>query len=90
MIEKNLQNVLLFKNKCVSLARLLVVDICIILALKDWNKQIYKQIKNYSYEDECFKFITTVKKYNSNDPSLDDDYEFNFTFYLKTLGGVGA
>ncbi len=45
---------------------------------------------NLIYEDECFKFITTIKKYNSNDPSLDDGYEFNFTFYLKTLGGIGA
>lgn len=42
------------------------------------------------YEDECFMFIGSVKKYNSNDPSLDNDYEFNMTFYLKTLGGIGS
>lgn len=42
------------------------------------------------YEDECFMFVTTVKRSNSNDPELDDGYEFNFTFYLKTLGGLGA
>lgn len=41
------------------------------------------------YEDECFTFITNVKKSNSNDPGLDDSYEFTFTFYLKTLGGMG-
>lgn len=42
------------------------------------------------YEDECFMFTTTVKKYNSNDPDLDDSYEFNFSFYLKTLGSLGS
>lgn len=69
---------------------------------RDWSVSIYnrqdlsdsgKSLEhggNLIYEDECFKFITTVKKYNSNDPSLDNNYEFNFTFYLKTLGGVGA
>ncbi len=69
---------------------------------RDWSVSVYnrqdlsgsgKSLEhggNLIYEDECFKFITTVKKYNSNDPSLDNDYEFNFTFYLKTLGGVGA
>ncbi len=69
---------------------------------RDWSVSIYnrqdlsgsgKSLEhggNLIYEDECFKFITTMKKYNSNDPSLDNNYEFNFTFYLKTLGGVGA
>ena len=69
---------------------------------RDWSVSVYnrqdlsgsgKSLEhggNLIYEDECFKFITTVKKYNSNDPSLDNNYEFNFTFYLKTLGGVGA
>ena len=44
---------------------------------------------NLIYEDECFMFVTTVKRSNSNDPELDDGYEFKFTFYLKTLGGMG-
>lgn len=69
---------------------------------RDWSISVYNRQDladdggslehggNLIYEDECFKFITTIKKYNSNDPSLDNDYEFNFTFYLKTLGGVGA
>ncbi|MBQ8869931.1 MAG: LPS-assembly protein LptD [Alphaproteobacteria bacterium] len=69
---------------------------------RDWSISVYNRQDladnggslehggNLVYEDECFKFITTIKKYNSNDPSLDDDYEFNFTFYLKTLGGIGA
>ncbi len=69
---------------------------------RDWSISVYNRQDlaenggslehggNLIYEDECFKFITTIKKYNSNDPSLDNDYEFNFNFYLKTLGGVGA
>ena len=69
---------------------------------RDWSINVYNRQDladkggslehggNLIYEDECFKFITTIKKYNSNDPSLDDGYEFNFTFYLKTLGGIGA
>ena len=69
---------------------------------RDWSISIYNRQDlvddggslehggNLIYEDECFKFITTVKKYNSNDPSLDNNYEFNFSFYLKTLGGVGS
>ena len=44
---------------------------------------------SYSYEDECFMFVTTIKRSNSNDPELDDGYEFKFSFYLKTLGGLG-
>ena len=42
------------------------------------------------YEDECFKWVTTVKKYNSSNPSLDNDYEFGATFYLKTIGSFGS
>ncbi len=69
---------------------------------RDWSINVYNRQDladnggslehggNLIYEDECFKFITTIKKYNSNDPSLDNNYEFNFTFYLKTLGGIGA
>ncbi len=42
------------------------------------------------YEDECFKWETIVKKYNSSNPDLDNDYEFRTTFYLKTLGSFGS
>lgn len=42
------------------------------------------------YEDECLKLIGKISRYNSSDPSLDNGYEFGFTFYLKTLGGFGA
>ena len=69
---------------------------------RDWSIDIYNRQDlahhggslehggNIIYEDECFKFVTTVKKYNSNDPELDDSYEFKFSFYLKTLGGLGS
>ncbi len=68
---------------------------------RDWSIDIYNRQDledggrslehggNLIYEDECFMFVTNVKKYNSNDPDLDDSYEFKFTFYLKTLGGMG-
>lgn len=69
---------------------------------RDWSVRVYNRQDlaekggslehggSLIYEDECFMFVTAVKKYNSTDPSLDNNYEFNFTFYLKTLGGVGA
>lgn len=69
---------------------------------RDWSMSIYNRQDladkggslehggNLIYEDECFMFVTSVKKYDSTDPSLDNSYEFNFTFYLKTLGSVGA
>ncbi len=68
---------------------------------KDWSLSIYNRQDlaenggslehggNLIYEDECFMFITSVKKYDSNDPELDDGYEYTFSFYLKTLGGMG-
>ncbi len=69
---------------------------------RDWSLSIYNRQDlaenggslehggNLIYEDECFMFITAIKKYNSTDPNLDDNYEFNFTFYLKTIGGIGV
>jgi len=69
---------------------------------RDWSINVYNRQDllhgggslehggNLIYEDECFMFITNVKKYNSSDPELDDSYEFTFSFYLKTLGGLGS
>jgi len=69
---------------------------------RDWSLNIYNRQDlvhnggslehggNLTYEDECFMFVTNVKKYNSNNPSLNDSYEFTFSFYLKTLGGLGS
>ncbi len=42
------------------------------------------------YEDECFKLIFNIHKYNSTDPDYDDSYEYSVTFLLKTLGGMGS
>lgn len=42
------------------------------------------------YEDECFKLVFDIHKYNSTDPDYDDGYEYSATFLLKTLGGVGS
>ena len=41
------------------------------------------------YEDECFKWETTVRKCNSSNPDLKNSYEFGTTFYLKTIGSFG-
>lgn len=43
-----------------------------------------------TYEDECLKLSFNAKKYNYDNPLLDDDYEFGVNFFFKTLGGVGS
>ena len=43
-----------------------------------------------TYEDECFKWDTVFKKYNTTNPDLKNDYEVGMTFYLKTLGSFGS
>lgn len=61
--------------------------------LQDLSTQDKKSLEhggNLIYEDECTKWITSVKKYNSSDPDLDNSYEFTFTFYLKTIGSFGS
>ena len=45
---------------------------------------------NIIYEDECFSWVTSIKKYNSSNPDLDNNYEFGMTFYLKTVGSFGS
>ena len=45
---------------------------------------------NLIYEDECLKWVTNVKKYNSSNPDLKNSYEFGITFYLKTIGSFGS
>lgn len=44
---------------------------------------------NLTYEDECFKLITYLRKDNSSDPDYRGDFEIGATFFLKTLGGTG-
>ncbi len=41
-----------------------------------------------TYEDECTKLIFNIEKDNSSDPDYEGDFEFGFTFFLKTLGGT--
>ncbi len=43
-----------------------------------------------TYEDECTRLIFNIEKDNSNDPNYEGDFEFGFTFFLKTLGGTGT
>ena len=45
---------------------------------------------NLIYEDECLKWVTNIKKYNSSNPDLKNSYEFGITFYLKTIGSFGS
>ncbi len=69
---------------------------------KDWSIMVYDRIDltdnggslehgaQLMYEDECLKLAFEAKKYNYDDPTLDDDYEFGVTFFFKTLGGMGS
>ena len=42
------------------------------------------------YEDECSRFAFHVEKEYSDDPSDENELAFYFSFYLKTLGGIGT
>ena len=69
---------------------------------KNWSLGIYDRIDltddggsleqggHLTYEDECLKLSFNAKKYNYDNPTFDDDYEFGINFYFKTLGGVGS
>ena len=60
--------------------------------LKDLTKKSRGRLEHGGrviYDDECFKLDVDFKKYNTSNPNLDNDYEFNITFYLKTLGSFG-
>ena len=58
--------------------------------LSSQNKKSLEHGGSLTYEDECTKWVTSVKKYNSSDPDLSNSYEFMFTFYLKTIGSFGS
>jgi hypothetical protein len=58
--------------------------------LSSQNKKSLEHGGSVIYEDECTKWISSVKKYNSSDPELSDGYEFSTTFYLKTIGSFGS
>jgi LPS-assembly protein len=69
---------------------------------KNWSLGIYDRIDltdnggsleqggHLTYEDECLKLSMIAKKYNYDNPIMDDDYEIGVTFFFKTLGGVGS
>ena len=41
------------------------------------------------YEDECAEFAFSIEREYSDDPEDNNELEFYFTFFLKTLGGTG-
>ncbi len=69
---------------------------------KDWSAGVYDRIDltdnggsleyggHVTYEDECLKLSFVLKRYNYDDPTLDNDYEVGVTFFFKTLGGFGS
>lgn len=55
------------------------------------NDELISKGGSIIYEDECAKFALSAEKNYSNDPEDEDDgseFEFFFTFFLKTLGGT--
>ena len=42
------------------------------------------------YEDECSRFAFHVEKEYSDDPEDENELAFYFSFYLKTIGGIGT
>lgn len=44
---------------------------------------------NINYEDECSRFAFSFEKEFSDDPNAEEETSFYFSFFLKTLGGVG-
>ena len=69
---------------------------------KDWSLSIYNRQDMtvgggslehggaLTYEDECLKFITNLRRDNSNDPSYKGGFEVSVSFMLKTLGSIGS
>lgn len=54
------------------------------------NKKAISHGGGISYEDECSRFSFSAEKEYSEDPSAENDITFYFSFFLKTLGGVGT
>ncbi|MBE6453528.1 MAG: LPS-assembly protein LptD [Alphaproteobacteria bacterium] len=54
------------------------------------NKEAISHGGGIIYEDECSRFSFNAEKEYSDDPEDEtDDLSFYFTFYLKTIGGIG-
>ena len=61
--------------------------------LKDLTKKYRGRLEHggkVMYDDECFKWDLVFRKYHTDNPNLDNDYEFGLTFYLKTIGSFGS
>ena len=68
---------------------------------RDWSVDMFtrqdlinnKTISNGGgivYEDECSRFAFHAEKEFSDDPEDENDITFYFSFFLKTLGGIGT
>lgn len=55
------------------------------------NDELISKGGRIIYEDECTQFAFSAEKEYSDDPDEEEsnEFEFYFTFYLKTLGGMG-
>lgn len=53
------------------------------------NERVLSNGGGLTYEDECSKFAFQIEKEFSEDPEAENDFSFYFTFYFKTLGGIG-
>ena len=53
------------------------------------RKKIISEGGGISYEDECARFALSAEKEFSNNPAAENDLSIYFSFFLKTLGGVG-
>lgn len=54
------------------------------------NEELISKGGKIIYEDECAKFAFSAEKEYSHDPEDEEsnEFEFYFTFFLKTLGGT--
>ncbi len=67
-------------------------------SLKVYNRQDLSGGSSYSlehggsltYEDECLVLSGNIERYDSNDPDVENNYEFSVSFLLKTIGGLGS
>ncbi len=54
------------------------------------RKSAITQGGGVAYEDECSRFSFHMEKDFSDDPEDENEISFYFTFFLKTLGGIGT
>lgn len=54
------------------------------------NKRTISNGGGIVYEDECSRFAFSAEKEFSDNPEDENDITFYFSFFLKTLGGVGT